>query len=137
MIVGMFAEELFKWIPQGDHSSVWGLVVLAVIVISSGMLVHYLHGRWPEFLRLPAAVPLWALLFRLVWVSVPIALLLAVLSGVAAYLFWYDPENLQDVSVPFAMMFYPLVFTPFLAIVAAWYLSVRASRRGIFPHRDD
>lgn len=129
IVLLFFVEELFQWIPNDNYSVVLGLTVLTTVIVVCGALARFIYRRWPSFLRIPNSISILSVLARLVVCAVLIIPLLSVAFGFLAYYFWSDPENVQDLSIAYAAMAYPLIFTPALAILAAWRLSVTAAKK--------
>ncbi len=104
-----------------------GVPNAAVAIVLTWLLRH----RWPGFLRLPGSTTLLAFLGRLILSLAGIAVALSVMAGLHTYYFDYVPDSTNPQSgleVVWAAVLYPIIFTPSLATIMAWYWSVEAER---------
>ena len=119
-----FAEELFSWMTGDPDETLWGWLVLTLVVAAGCGLTLASCLAWRKFLRIPdtvgpARVAGWLLVS---------ALVVAVVVGIAFAAVEYrhvqqtgNPQNPQyGLSVFFAAMWYPAVLTPVLTVVATW-----------------
>jgi len=107
-------------------------IVLATVAVTAILLTMLLARRYAGFLRLPASVGFLAFAGRLIASLIAVAVVVAVIAGLYAYFFEYTPDATNPQSgleIIWAVMFYPTILTPLLALILAWYLCLGASRR--------
>ncbi len=101
------------------------------IIVIACLVTWAVCRKWPGFMQLPETISFGAFLTKFGLSLVLSALAAAALGiGLAWIDFEYDSTNPQSgLEFWFAAFFYPVFISPLLALVLAWYLSLRVSSR--------
>ncbi len=129
MVVGLFMEHLFSWIPDhASRSAIENAVVVLVALACIGITWAIAHRR-PGFLVPPAGRSARFWITRCILLPLVAGIFLAIVSGLAAYAqlrLTGDPAHSQyGVSVAWAVVWYPMFLAPIVSVMALWHAAVR------------
>lgn len=132
----MFGEELFAVVPEGQRlHNVFEVIIIPLIIVMCSTAAIYIYRHWPGFLRVPQSESLIMLLVRMLIYMPLLYVLLASIIGVTWYIFILPGEDQSHsqygLSVFFASVFYPIMLTPSVTIIAVWLSAMRKEMRNV------
>jgi hypothetical protein len=133
----LFADHFYDAAPEGSR---WHHVIEILLVpafLFGGVLLSLLLYRlWPGFLRVPGRVPIWFLVTRILANTLIVYVVLTLLTVFVSLLIDPPPwksDNLQYIPlVFFAVVFYPPLLTPIIALIAIWRSIIRKAGETLY-----
>lgn len=129
----LFANDLYSIVPDENRfHHVFENLLIPLSLLLSVFLSWLLYRGWPAFLLIPKKVSLRFLVTQVIFKTLFVYIFLTAITIVFSILLDPPPwktDNLQYIPlVFFAVIFYPVLLTPPVAIVAIWRALLQEAR---------